>query len=198
MDKKKKTPFQIVSSYFITGILALLPLALAILLIGFVFGLIKSGLSLITDSQDPAILTWFTLTAIIFIVLIGKEVKTNKHFSWITFGELWLSKFPILGKVIGTINEFVDMVRGEGKFESLGVAKVPFGGSRIYALITNEEIEIDEDNKESKIYTVFIVQGTFPPTGLVCFYPENEIEIIEDMTPADVFQLQITLGVKNK
>lgn len=198
MDKNKKTPFKIFSSYLISGILALLPLALAILLIGFVFGIMKSSLSLITDSQDPAILTWFTVTAIIFIVLIGKEVQTNKHFSWITLGELWLSKFPLLGKVIGTISEFVDMVRGQGKFESLGVAKVPFGGSRIFALITNEEIKVNEDKEDFKLYTVFIVQGTFPPTGLVCFYPENEVEIIEDMTPADVFQMQITLGVKNK
>jgi uncharacterized membrane protein len=197
MSTNKNTPFKIATSYFISGILALLPLALAILIIGFFYGIIKSGLSMITDSQDPAILAWFAVTLLIFVVLIGKEVQTNKHFSWITFGELWLSKFPVLGKVIGIINEFVDMVRGEGKFESLGVARVPFGGSKIYALITNESIEIGEDKKESKTFTVFIVQGTFPPTGLVCFYKEDEVEIIEDMTPADVFQMQITLGVKN-
>ena len=196
--ENNKSPLKKFTSYLLSGVLSLLPLALAFVLIGFIFGLIKSSLSLITDSQDPAILAWFSLTAFIFVILIGKEVQTNKHFSWITLGEIWLSKFPLLGKVIGTINEFVDMVRGEGRFEALGVAKVPFGGSKIYALITNEAMEEDEEGQEVKVYTVFIVQGTFPPTGLVCFYKDHEVEIVEDMTPADVFHMQITLGVKNK
>ena len=105
---------------------------------------------------------------------------------------MWLSKFPLIGKVMHTIKEFMNMVQGKGKFEDLGVALVPFGGCKVYALITNE----NSDDEPEKIYTVFIVQGTFPPVGLVCFYKEDDIEIVENMTPADVFQLQITLGVK--
>lgn len=179
-----------VFGYFLAGIFALLPLGIAFLIVGYAITLIELSFALISNSTDPLMISLFGLTLLLLVTLIGREVRHNKAFKLISIGELWLSKFPVIGKIISVINEFIDMVRGEGKFKSLGVARVPFGGSKIYALITNESTH---DNV--KEYTVFIVQGTFPPTGLVCFYNEDEIEIVDNMTPSDVFQLQITLGV---
>lgn len=182
--------FKKLFGYFISGFFALLPLGIAFLIVGYLITLIELSFALISNSTDPLMISLFGLTLMLLITLIGREVRHNRAFKLISIGELWLSKFPVIGKIISIINEFIDMVRGEGKFKSLGVARVPFGGSKIYALITNESI-----SDGIKEYTVFIVQGTFPPTGLVCFYFEDEIEIVDDMTPSDVFQLQVTLGV---
>lgn len=180
--------------YFVTGMLGILPIAVAIFVISFIYGLIKDASSAVIDSDDTGTIVLLILVTISIIIIVGREIGRNNKLSLITFGELWLSKFPLVGKVVGVIKQFMDMVQGKGKFEDLGVALVPFGGSKVYALITNEHT----DSNDETIFTVFIVQGTFPPVGLVCFYNEKEVEIIEEMTPADVFQLQVTLGVKSE
>lgn len=177
-------------NHFIVGIFSLLPIAIAIAILVFVFGILGDMFVYITNSKDPAVFGIFIISMIILIIFIGIRVGKDKRFSIIKLGEAWLSKFPLIGRVISVIGEFTDMVRGTGKFKDLGVALIDFGGAKIYGLITNER-----KTSTGIIYTVFIVQGTFPPTGLVTFYKEEDVEIIEDMTPAEVFQLQITLGV---
>jgi len=183
-----------ISKNFMTGMLAILPIAVAIFVIGFIYGLIKDASSAVIDSHNTGTIVILIIVTIGIIILVGREIGKNNKLSLITLGELWLSKFPLVGKVVGIIKQFMDMVQGKGKFEDLGVAMVPFGGSSVYALITNEH----RNENDEKIFTVFIVQGTFPPVGLVCFYNESEVEIVEEMTPADVFQLQVTLGVKTE
>lgn len=182
---------KVLLSYFFSGVLALLPLTLAIFLVIQFISLIEYLFIFVIDSEDPSMLVYFSMIIIALITLIGFEAMDNKKLKIISGAELWLGKFPIIGKVLGVLTEFTNMVQGKGKFENLGVARVPFAGARVYGLITNE-VEDDNGNKE---YTVFVVQGTFPPVGIICFYNEDEVEINKDLTPSDVFQMQITLGV---
>ena len=179
------------SGYFLSGLLALLPLTLAIFLVVQFIALLEYLFIFVVDSKDPTMLMYFSMIIIALIILVGFEVRDNQKLKIISGAELWLSKFPIIGKIMGVFSEFTDMVQGQGKFRDLGVARVPFAGANVLGLITNE----GEDDMGEKEYTVFVVQGTFPPVGIICFYKEHEIEIKKDLTPADVFQMQITLGV---
>ena len=188
----KKNIFKNLIQNLITGLLALLPIAIAIFIISVIYGLLTDLFSIISDSRNSAILLSLIMVSLASIIFIGKKIRSNRRLSLVPLIEKWIYTFPLIGKIVSIIRELVDMVKGEGKFRSLGVALVPFGGARIYALITNEEIINGVVQ-----YTVFIVQGTFPPTGLVCYYSEDDIQIVNNMTAADVFQLQITLGVKS-
>jgi len=192
MNLKKLLNLDLIGKYFISGLLGLLPITVGFLILSVVFGWLKSLFGLVFSSSNPFIIALLIFVSLLFVVILGREIKNNNKIGFLRIGELWISKFPFIGKIVGIINEFTDMVQGHGKFEELGVGLVPFGGSKIYAIITNEKT----DSNGIIIYTCFIVQGTFPPTGLVCYYEQKDVELVENMTPADVFQLQITLGVE--
>ena len=185
---------KLIASNFIAGVLSLLPLTIAIFLVVQFVSIIEFLYKFIGDSSDPNMLIYFSIMIVALIVLVGSEMKNNRRIKILTMSELWLSKFPIIGKIMSLISEFTDMVQGTGKFEGLGVARVEFAGAKVFGLITNERI-LESGSIE---YTVFVVQGTFPPVGMICFYMEEDVEIQEDLTPADIFQMQITLGVKSE
>ena len=175
---------------FFRGLIGLLPITIVFLIVGFLFGLIHDGIGLVIENTHSELILYILVATVIVITLIGYLIEKKERVVWIVLSEIWLSKFPLIGKVVSTIKGFTEMITGEGKFKDLGVAKVPFGGATAYALITNHD-----SSGDSVEYTVFIVQGTFPPVGLVCFYDEKDVVIQDDMTPADVFKLQISLGI---
>jgi len=179
--------------YMITGLITLIPVIVSIFFIFYISGIMTSLFKFISSSNNPLFL-WLSLF-ITFGILIGfgKKIQDNKNITFVKITESILSKFPLIDKLLSTLKSFTDMIQGKGKFEGLGVAKVPFAGGKTHGLITNVET-LDNGKKE---YTVFIVTGTFPPTGFVSYYMEDEIEFKENMNAQDVFQLQITLGMNS-
>lgn len=183
-----------IAKYLITGLLGLLPIFIGVYILIHISGWVFLGFNYISDSESPLFLIFSAVVAFSFVFEFGRQISNHQQNVIVNFGEKILSKFPIIDRVIDTIKDFTNMLQGTGKFENLGVARVPFGGGRTNALITNVE-ELENGTKE---YTVFIVTGTFPPVGFVCYYAEDEVELRPEMKAKDVFELQITLGIKGK
>lgn len=179
------------TKYFITGLLTLVPIIVSLIIILYIIDYLSLVLSWVSDSSNPLIVIISFGLTILFILGLGRGVVSNNPYRAIGVFENIIMKFPILGKITETLKEFTNMVQGKGKFEYLGVARVPFANGKTNALITN--VEVVNGTKE---YTVFIVTGTFPPTGFVCYYEEKDVQIVEGMAAKDVFQLQISLGIK--
>ncbi len=179
------------TKHFITGLLGLLPIMIALYILIQTSQMFLLGFTMLIDSKHPLLIILSIFVSLLFIFEIGRQINNRQQNVFVSFGEKVLSKFPIIDKVISIIKDFVNMLQGKGKFENLGVARVPFGGGMTNALITNVK-QLENGHNE---YTVFIVTGTFPPVGFVSYYIEDQIEIKHDMTAKDVFELQITLGI---
>jgi len=180
--------------YMITGLITLLPVIVTVFFIFYISWMITDIFHYIGSTNNPIYLWLSLMITIAMLIGFGKKIQDNKKITFVKITEGILSKFPIVDKVLSTLKSFTDMIQGKGKFEHLGVARVPFAGGKINALITNAET-LKNGKKE---YTVFIVTATFPPTGFVSYYMEDQIEIKDDMKAQDVFQLQITLGMKTE
>lgn len=178
--------------YLVTGTLGLLPLVISIYILITLSQWTLALFSNVSSSQNPFLIIFSGVVSFLFVLEFGRQLNNKKQNAIVNFSERVLAKFPILDKVITVIKDFTNMLQGKGKFEGLGVAKVPFAGGRTNGLITN----VVEDEEGIREYTVFIVTGTFPPTGFVSYYKSDEIELREDMSAKDVFELQITLGIK--
>jgi len=181
-------------SYFITGFFSIIPVVATVSILLYFIGLLNTILSFISQSSNPTFTIIASLLGLIIIYYFGRKVSKNEKISIINLLEYLLVKFPLMDDVLNTIKKFINMLQGKGEFEDLGVAKVPFAQGKTNGLIT----EIKERDDGSKEYTVFIVTGAFPPAGFICYYEEDQVEIRKDMTPKDVFQLQISLGIPHK
>jgi len=182
--------------YFITGLLGLTPFVIAIWIITILYSWIKEAIILNYKNNFNENETFWAIGILFLLFLsisaLGMQISKEKKSITLHFFQKTLNKFPLIGKITSTIKQMIDMLNGKGKFENLGVARVPFQGGKTNALLTDC---IEKNGR--KEYTTFIVTGTFPPVGFVAYYYEEDIEIMPDMTAKDVFELQITVGIKN-
>jgi uncharacterized membrane protein len=137
--------------------------------------------------------TTVAITIIIVIMLIYTGRKLRRREKWfLTFVDQVISKIPVIG---GWYSTFQDMVRtlttGSGERGYLGTARVPCGEGYMIGFVTKRETEEDG----STTVTVFVPTSPNPTTGLVLFFPEERIKIV-DITPEKAFAKIISLGMK--
>ena len=138
------------------GIMVILPFALVVWLLYFLFEIINSTWTLLLyaasfmidrfanekiEAQFPSILVG--IGAIIFMLLIifyvGYKFEKNQNAIFIKVGEWLLSKIPFIGSVYCTIKDLVTMISGNSKDKYLGVAFIEISNSEIIGFITQEE-----------------------------------------------------------
>lgn len=181
-------------SNFVTGLLSIIPVVIGIYVVFYIADVMVKLTGIFLTVKHQELISITIVLSIVLITTIGMKINQKKQSAILRFFESIVTKFPVIDKIIYTIKDFVDMVKGSGKFETLGVARIPFANGKTNGLIT----DVKEKEDGTKEYTVFIVTGTFPPAGFVCYYDEKDVEIRKDMTPKDVFQLQVSLGISSE
>lgn len=177
---------------FCLGLIAFVPLATLVFVFYYLIMFFESFTGLIfgfTKSIDKTIL--ISLFIVFLLVYTGRKLRRKEK--WIlNFIEQGVCKIPVIG---GWYATFRDMVRafttGSGEKGYLGTAKVPCGSGYIIGFVTRRETMPDG----SLLTTIFVPTSPNPTTGLVFFFPEEEVEYL-DLTPEKAFTRVISLGMK--
>jgi len=177
---------------FCLGLIAFIPLAALVFIFYYLILFFESVAGLIfgfTKSVDKTVM--ISIFIILLLVYTGRKLRRREK--WIlNFIEQWVSQIPVIGSWYAA---FRDMVRtfatGSSEKGYLGTAKVPCGSGYIIGFVTRREPMPDG----SVLTTIFVPTSPNPTTGLVFFFPEEEVEYL-DLTPEKAFARVISLGMK--
>ncbi len=192
----------VVFRIFGKGIMVILPFAVIVWLLFFLFGILESIWNLILDivhffvtkiaNEDfdttiPSIVVSigliFFMLAIIFY--IGYKFEKRQNAIFIKLSEWVVSKIPIIGSIYYTIKDLVSMIGGNSKDKYLGVAYVTIGEGEILGFITKEEEE----------YFWVFCPLTPPTSGLLLRIHKDKIKK-SSMSVSDGLKKVVSFGMK--
>lgn len=181
-----------VITYFVHGLIMMIPLAVTIWVIVWLFNLIDGVLS--------PILTWafgrpmpgmgFGIL-IISLVLIGYFGVKVGHRRTFDFVEGRLIKIPILGSIYGGTRQILTSftTSADGRFLKVVFIEFPRKGIYTVGLVT---CEVTDRNKR-KILNVFIPTAPNPTSGFLQIIPESDV-IHSSMSVSDAMKLIVSAG----
>jgi len=192
-------------TYFATGLIALLPLALTIFILRFIFnkidnilGGIISPFPFITASRlwyyGGKALAFLALLLLVFLVgVLARNVVGRRVISSV---EMILKRIPFIRKIYTTIRQISDAVfRREKKlFQRVVLLEYPRKGVYTLGFVTSESGGTVNKAIKKRTLNVFISTTPNPTSGFLLVVPEKEV-IPLDMTVEEGMKLIISGGV---
>ena len=179
---------------FFLGCVAFLPLALFIFLFYYLiyfFESIGSVIFGITQSRRTTVA--ISVFLVFLLIYIGRKLRRRERSILNLLEQFIITKIPVVGGWYTTFRDILQTLTARGGENSyLGTAKVPVAGGYIIGFVSRREVLADGTAQ----LTVFVPTSPNPTTGLVFFFPEEEVEYL-DMTPEKAFTKIISLGVKS-
>ena len=179
---------------FFLGCVAFLPLALFIFLFYYLiyfFESIGSVIFGITQSRRTTVA--ISVFLVFLLIYIGRKLRRRERSILNLLEQFIITKIPVVGGWYTTFRDILQTFTARGGDNSyLGTAKVPVAGGYIIGFVSRREVLADGTAQ----LTVFVPTSPNPTTGLVFFFPEEEVEYL-DMTPEKAFTKIISLGVKS-
>ncbi|WP_303321641.1 DUF502 domain-containing protein [Cloacibacillus evryensis] len=179
---------------FFLGCVAFLPLALFIFLFYYLiyfFESIGSVIFGITQSRRTTVA--ISVFLVFLLIYIGRKLRRRERSILNLLEQFIITKIPVVGGWYTTFRDILQTFTARGGENSyLGTAKVPVAGGYIIGFVSRREVLADGTAQ----LTVFVPTSPNPTTGLVFFFPEEEVEYL-DMTPEKAFTKIISLGVKS-
>ena len=179
---------------FFLGCVAFLPLALFIFLFYYLiyfFESIGSVIFGITQSRRTTVA--ISVFLVFLLIYIGRKLRRRERSILNLLEQFIITKIPVVGGWYTTFRDILQTFTARGGENSyLGTAKVPVAGGYIIGFVSRREVLADGTAQ----LTVFVPTSPNPTTGLVFFFPEEEVEYL-DLTPEKAFTKIISLGVKS-
>jgi uncharacterized membrane protein len=201
--------------HFITGLVVLLPLALTIVVITFIFNLLTGpfvgifehilhhfnllerdfGFLPAKQVQEYA----SKLLVIIFLVsittLFGFLARVYFFSHILAFWDWVLHRIPFVGAIYKTSQEGIKtLLSSEGvSFQQVVLAPFPHADTESVGFVTKEHIPPIADDSNEKLTAVFIPTALNPTSGFFIMYPESELKYV-DMKVDEAFKYLMSCG----
>ena len=201
--------------YFVTGLIILLPVALTVALIIFVFnlltqpftGIVKSifdyygifsnGFLFLTSDQLQQVVSQFLILVFLFFVTIFLGFIARGFFlpALLDIGESIVHRIPLVNKIYKTAKDVVKTMFTSSAKSFKQVVLVPFPSPGIYSvgLITRENLPSPHADYSDRI-AVFVPTTPNPTSGFLMMYKPDEIYYL-DMKVEDAFKFVVSCGV---
>lgn len=192
---------------FLTGLAVILPGALTLAVVKWLFGTVTSFTdsllfflpSSITHDSLGQVHWYWSLVAIAMaaaaITLIGILARYYIGKRLIDFADNLMLRVPVLNKIYGTIKQ-VDQAFTSGKkssFQTVVMVEYPREGIYSVGFITSEQADEVYEKTNKKCVCVFIPTTPIPTGGFLVIVPEEKV-IKLDMSVADGFKYIISIG----
>jgi Uncharacterized conserved protein len=200
-------------SAFVTGIVILLPLALTVTILGFIFnfltdpftGVVSSlmkhyspfpnGFFFLTQEQ----LIYYTSKFLVFLAVIGVTVALGILARWfffntlISFGESIVEKIPFINTIYKTSQDVIKTIFTSDTQSFKQVVLVPYPNKNTLAigLVTKEDIG---EHMGSPLVSVFVPTTPNPTSGFLMLFKKDEL-IYLDMSIENAIKYVISCGV---
>lgn len=192
---------------FFAGLAVILPGALTLAVVKWLFGTVASFTDLllfflpssVTHDQSGAIHWYWSLVAIfvaaVVITLIGIFARYYIGKRLIDFADNLMLRVPVLNKIYGTIKQ-VDQAFTSGKkssFQTVALVEYPREGIYSVGFITSEQADEVYDKTNKKCVCIFIPTTPIPTGGFLIIVPEEKV-IKLNMSVADGLKYIISVG----
>lgn len=168
--------------YFLTGLIAILPLVITIWMLYRIFFFIDQRLATIIEPFDlPLPWPWMgkgltLLAIIILILLVGLFVRNIIGKRILAWGEGLLYKVPIVRRVYPFIRQVSNALLGQKKkfFQRVILVEYPRKGVYSLGFVTMGAAPEIEKKTKKKMLTVFISTTPNPTSGVLILFPEED------------------------
>lgn len=202
--------------YFITGLVILLPLALTIAIVGFIFnfltgpflGIVKTvfdhyhlfeeGFFLLTATQIQNLVAKLLILVSLFFIVIGLGFIARWFLfkTFIKFAEYIVKRIPLVNSIYKTCQDVIKTIftSKTKSFKQVVLVRFPHPNTYSIGLITREEMPSLINTSHADAIAVFVPTTPNPTSGfLIMFKPADLIYL--NMKVEDAFKYIISCGV---
>lgn len=191
--------WQLLSSLFLDGLLAVIPFILTITIFSYTFSILKKWLAPLYRLEPPLLKqipnSEFFL-AVALILIIGAFVKFFLLSSLVQIIENQFRKIPLLRQIYFGTKQLTQAFGPQDKLSFQKVVLIEFPRAGIYSIgfMTTEVTSVISPNPSLKYVGVFIPTTPNPTTGFYVMTPETEC-IVLNISRQDAMAIIISGGI---
>jgi len=192
-----------IRKYFVAGLITILPLALSVYILVFLFKLVDGILGKYINVYLKGVLGFYIpgLGIILFIAIIFLSGILSIHFFGaglhLFLGKA-LSRFPLLRYIYPSIKKIFEFVFSDTRlgFKKVVLVEYPSKGIWSMGFIANEGFKEAEDKLGRTLLNIYIPLVPNPTTGYFVFVPKEDVTIL-DMSVKEAMRLVMSGGLLN-
>ncbi|PCI32162.1 MAG: hypothetical protein COB54_07810 [Alphaproteobacteria bacterium] len=203
MTPPKKTLFQRMKTYFITGLVVASPVGITIYLaLAFIDLIDRNVKPLIPDAYNPETYLPFPLPGLglvflfLMLTVLGFFAANFLGKYLIRVGERLLNRMPVIRSVYNTLKQIFETVISEnkGSFQEVVLIEYPRKDLWAIAFISGENTGEIQEKLSHDVVNVFLPTTPNPTSGFLLFVPRKDI-IRLDMSPDEGAKYVISAGL---
>lgn len=201
--------------YFVTGLVILLPIALTLAIVVFIFnfltepfagavkaifdrfGIFSGGFLFLTADQIQQLVSQVLILIFLFFATVALGVIARGVFVYylLHFGESVLIRIPLINTIYKTSRDVIKTMFTSSTQSFKQVVLVPFPSPEVYAvgLVTRDKLPSTDPSYAERV-AVFVPTTPNPTSGFLMMYRPDEI-IFLDMRVEDAFKFVVSCGV---
>ena len=188
--------------YFVAGLLFWVPIAVTVLIIGFLVDLLDRSMVLVPLKYRPEALFGHSipglgvLFAVILVFLTGVIVANLLGRRLVQFWEALLSRIPFVRSIYATAKQVMEtMVSGNGKsFREVVMLEYPRKGLWTLAFVTGEGLPAAQELTGEKLINIYVPTTPNPTSGFFLMVAEKDVVRL-DLSVEDGLKLILSTGV---
>ena len=189
---------KIFKSYFVTGIIVIVPLLVTYIVIRALVNTIGKLFALLPPNLQPQTYIPFfgveIIIAFVLIILIGFLVSNFLGRKFLGVGEKILAKIPIVKTIYQGVKQLTTGIVSDKKmFSKVVLIQYPVRNLHQIGFVTGEDKHFVKSDQGQKMLKIFIPTTPNPTSGFFCIVPESEVQYL-DMTADEAFRLIISAG----
>lgn len=189
---------KIFKSYFVTGIIVIVPLLVTYIVIRALVNTIGKLFALLPLNLQPQTYIPFfgveIIIAFILIILIGFLVSNFLGRKFLGLGEKLLAKIPIVKTIYQGVKQLTTGIVSDKKmFSKVVLIQYPVRNLHQIGFVTGEDKHFVKNDTGQKMLKIFIPTTPNPTSGFFCIVPESEVQYL-DLTAEEAFRLIISAG----
>ncbi|CAM2140785.1 DUF502 domain-containing protein [Pararobbsia alpina] len=198
----KTTKKVTLKTYFLTGLLVLVPLAITLWVLGLVIGTMDQTLNLLPSSWQPERLLGYNLPGIgailtlVFIFIVGLLTQNFIGQKLVKWWETLLAHIPIVGPLYTSVKQVSDtLLSSSGNaFRKALLIEYPRKGCFTIAFMTGIPGGDVANHLNGDHVSVYVPTTPNPTSGFFLMLPRNEVVEL-DMTVDAALKYIVSMGV---
>ncbi len=191
-----------IKKYFITGLLATIPITLTLYILGTFIGVMDKVLKYVPPKFHPDTYLPFhvpglgLIATVVLIFVVGVLTQSFLGKKVVSIGEWIVYKIPLVRNIYTGIKQLVDAIFMHNSKNFKRVVMVEYPRRRLWVIAFVTGVSEGEVQSKTKIKTinVFVPTTPNPTSGFYILVPEKDIVNL-DMTVEDAFKLIISGGI---
>jgi uncharacterized membrane protein len=182
----------ILKNYFFLGVLVIIPIAVTILVLVWIFTSVDNVLQpLIKSTWDITIPGLGIIAILIMIFLIGAIVSSARGRKLFNYSGGLLLAIPIVRPIYTTIKQILEIFSPKGRsgFQQVVLIEFTMPGTKTIGFITNESI----DNKGEKLLHIFVPTAPNPTSGFLQMIKEEKV-VRTNISVDDALKMIVSAG----